>query len=223
MDGLKEWVRGLVLLVLLASCMELLLPMNAMKKYVRMTMGLLVVLAVTRPILGFLGHPVAVDAGLFSQQADSRLPTMNEILAQATAFREKNRNLALTEARTAVALEAAKAAKGVPGVADARAAVDLNETAGEMQVRQVTVTITPGAAGRVKKVEPVRPVPPAGSTGGAKGAVAGPPPVAGAREPSAEEQALAGAVRREVLSRLGLPADSGTVRILVEPTESTRR
>jgi stage III sporulation protein AF len=220
MDGLKDWVRGLVLLVLLGSCLELLLPMNSMKKYVRMALGLLIVLSTTRPIIGLLGQPVTVDAELFAAPPDKHLPTLREILDQAAQFRAKSRALAATEAQEGLATEAVRAAKAVPGVADARATVELGDSAGEVVVQRLTVTVVPGSAAGVRSVQPVapvRPAPPTGQTGGL------PPPETppGQRQLTEAEQKLAEAVRREVAARLGLKVDASVVRVLVESGPSS--
>lgn len=51
MATLTEWVRRLVLLVIVASFLELLAPENALKRYVRLAVGLLVLTAVLTPLL----------------------------------------------------------------------------------------------------------------------------------------------------------------------------
>ena len=214
MEFLKEWVRGLVMLVILASCLEMLLPMNAMKKYVRMTMGLLVVLAVIQPILSFMGQTVTVT-NLFPDDDRGSLPTISQIMSRAEQYREKNRTLALAQARTSLTVEAVQAARAVKGVADARADVLFTQEKGEIQVRSITVTITPGAGGSSgpAPVRPVKPVQPARPGADPASPAADIQPAA--RPPNAGEQAVADGVRREVTARLGLPA-SAAVTVLIE-------
>jgi stage III sporulation protein AF len=214
LDFLKEWVRGLVMLVILATCLEMMLPMTAMKKYVRMTMGLLVVLAVIQPMLGFMHQTVTVT-NLFPDDNGGNLPTIAQIMTKADQFREKNRTLALTEAQTRLTAEAVAAARSVKGVAGARADVQVELRQGEYQVRSVTVTITPGegAGHGPTAVRPVKPVQPVRS-----GAAAAAVPAAqsqSARAPAGPEQALAESVRHEVAARVGLPAQGG-VTVLIE-------
>lgn len=225
MDWLKQWVKDLVVLVLLAGCLELLLPMNSMKKYVRMTMGLLVMLAITRPLLSFLGQPVTVDTTLFTGDGKSHLPTMSQIMAQAEEFRQRNRTLALQEAQARLGAEAREAAASVEGVQDARATVTLEQTQSEFRIREVTVVITPGGRsgprGSIRPIEPIKPIEPV-KPGQEETPVVGAPPAA--REPSEADRELAGAVRREVAARLGIKADPGLIRVLVErQPESQRR
>jgi len=208
---MKEWVRGLVVLVLLASCLEMMLPMGSMKKYVKLTMGLMIVLATLKPVFGFLGQPVAVTAALFDEKPQAGLPTISEIMAKAAEFRQKNQALAAGEVSNGLAAEAARAARSVAGVADAEAEVDLAVDGGEVTIRAVTVRVTPGAPGTVLPVEPVSPV------GGGKVR-----PPAG-RQLTAAEQKLSDAVRREVAQRLGLEgAAAAQVRVVIEQSQGRK-
>lgn len=214
MAELKEWVRGLVMLVLLGSCLELLIPTNDMKKYVRMTMGLVVVLAVVSPIAAFLGRPLALQTMVLGEPTGPGLPTLNQIMGQAREFRERNQGLALQEARARLADEARQGALAVAGVSRARAEIALTPQGAEYQVTGLTVVITPGAKpGKVAPVAPVRPV------GTAENPTPAPPV-----EPTAAEAPLADAVRREVAARLGLNADSTLVQVRIDrPAPNPRR
>lgn len=212
MDFLKEWVRSLVMLVILASAMELLLPMNSMKKYVRMTLGLLVTLAVLQPAFTYLGKEVVVDTTLFVKEENDRLPSMGEIMTKAAEFRERNTELTLTEARARLAAEVRDAALAVDGVGEATGSVTLAMKEGLYVIREVTVTYRPGAApGAVRSVRPVRPVQVGEST-------PLPPEAIPAEGPVAE------AVRSAVALRLGLRPDPAIIRVLrMQEPESTRR
>lgn len=220
MDALKDWVRGLIMLMILASVLELLLPMNSMKKFVRMAMGLLIVLAVVRPVVGLLGQPVAVKTDLLVS-GGTTLPSMNQIMVEASRFRERNQALLLQEAERRLTAEARAAARQVEGVADARVTLRLAPQGadGESRVEGVTVVVTPGSHyGQVRPVEPVR-VAPAPDGPDSPGTT----PAAGQEEPPAEaDLALAEAVRREVAARLGL-SDGRLIQVLVDRPGQPRR
>jgi stage III sporulation protein AF len=209
-SGLTEWVRGLVMLVVLASCLELVLPMNSMKKYVRMTMGLLVVLAICRPVLSFLGHPVSIDMSILATPDSSRLPTLAQIMHDAEVFRSKNQTLVQQEAAQALSDEARQAALSVPRVADAKATVLLTQSGARFAIKSVTVVLVPGRGpGEIRPIEPVQ-IPAA--------------PAASDRPPNAGEATLANAVRNSVASRLGLDGDLSVVAILMQgESEPPRR
>ncbi len=54
METLSEWVRRLVLLVLVMSFLELLAPPNGLKRYVRLVVGFLVLTAVLAPLVALV-------------------------------------------------------------------------------------------------------------------------------------------------------------------------
>jgi len=53
MIQLGEWLKQIILIVILAVLTDLLLPTKAMQKYVRMVMGLVVIAAILQPIVPF--------------------------------------------------------------------------------------------------------------------------------------------------------------------------
>ncbi len=203
MTALKEWVRELTVLVILGTCLELLIPMGSMKKYIRMTMGLVVVLAVVSPIAAFLGRPVVVETLSLGEPNDGRLPSVNEIMVQARQFQERNQSQALEEARRSLGAEARAAAEGVSGVAEARAEITLQKRGEEYAITAVVVTVTPGSKpGAVKPVEPVK----SGATPSQQG---GTEP----REPLDAEAPMADAVRRAVAGKLGVEFQAVRVQL----------
>lgn|GEM_PF-1369902 len=217
MEALKEWVRTLAMLLILASCLELLVPMGGMKKYVRMAMGLLVMLCMINPLFAFLGKPVDLDPAVFAPQTEAHLPSLDEIMAEASRFREKNEALALEQTRRRLEEEAARAARSVEGVADARVEVALAAASRGYGLERITVVITPGRQGGVRPVWPVLPVQPGG----------GEEPVGAGRSqprpPQGSEEALAQQVRQEVAGVLGVAAGAAPIDVLVQPESASQR
>lgn len=218
MAALKEWVRGLVLLVVIASFLELLLPMSSMKRFVRMAMGLLIILGVVRPIVGLLGQSVAVNPTLLLSD-EPALPSMSQLMTEANRFQARNQKLLLQEAEERLGEEVRGAARKVSGVSDAQAEVRLVTDPGapEYRVEGVSVMLLLGSnRGEVRPVAPVRVVPGPGG----EGTATGPSPEASAL--SAEEAALAEAVRREVAAHLGL-SDAKLVQVQIDRPVQRRR
>jgi len=216
MAALTEWVRGLVLLVVLASLLEMLLPMGGMKRFVRLTMGLLIMLGIVRPILALLGGQVALDPGPWAEPA-AGLPSLSEIEQEAGRFRERTQALLLEELEERLRRTAQDAARSVDGVAAATASVEL--TSGPrmdtVEVERVTVTVLLGSRfGQVRPVAPVR----IGGEEQAAGDGSGPR----VRAPTPAEAPLAEAVRRRVAEQLGL-AGSDMVTVWIESAETAGR
>lgn len=53
MNALGEWLKQIVLVVVLAALSDLLLPTKAMQKYVRVVMGLAIIALILQPVLPF--------------------------------------------------------------------------------------------------------------------------------------------------------------------------
>lgn len=217
MAALKEWVRTLAMLIILATCLELLVPMGSMKKYVRLAMGLLMMLSMLNPLFDFLGQPVQLDPQAFVPQEGVQLPSISEIMTEAQRFREKNEALVLEETRVRLGEEAARAARSVEGVAAAQAEVELAAQAGSYSLERVKVIITPGDRTAIRPVQPVLPVLPG----------AGEEPVGAGRSqprpPDDAEAALAHRVAQEVAIRLGMTQGTAPIQVLIQPESTSQR
>lgn len=53
-EWLSDWIKQIVILVLIATFLDLLLPNNALERYVKLVMGLLIILAMLVPIFDLL-------------------------------------------------------------------------------------------------------------------------------------------------------------------------
>ncbi|MEW6523119.1 MAG: stage III sporulation protein AF [Bacillota bacterium] len=61
MDAIYQWARTVAMVVLFAAMVELLSPSEAMARYLRLVLGLVVVLAVMSPALTFLDRQWGPD------------------------------------------------------------------------------------------------------------------------------------------------------------------
>lgn len=78
MAYIGEWVKHIVLLILMATFLDLILPNSSMRKYVKLVVGFLLILLILSPILQ-----------LFKLDQDRLLLTIDQILEK------KNRPLTL--------------------------------------------------------------------------------------------------------------------------------
>lgn len=67
MEFFSEWITNIILFVLLAVIVELLLPQSAMQKYVKMVLGLLLILIILSPIMKLLSTDVDEWLHLFDK------------------------------------------------------------------------------------------------------------------------------------------------------------
>ncbi|HET7627504.1 MAG TPA: stage III sporulation protein AF [Bacillales bacterium] len=164
MDYLTEWIKGIILLILLAVVLELLLPNNSLQRYVRLVVGLLLLLALLNPVLSILDADVdewvekmtrrpAISG---SEMKNTIKNTKREIQASHRAYIEKQVAVQLKN-------EAEKEVHDRSRLHVAGVDVELMPTGEErpqMTIKWVKVTLSKDDTGNetTADIEPVEPV-----------------------------------------------------------------
>ncbi|MFZ3130513.1 MAG: stage III sporulation protein AF, partial [Desulfosporosinus sp.] len=76
MQTLQTLVRNLVVILLLATFLEMLLPNKSMRSFVQMVMGLFVISAVLAPITTVLHTPLEMEIPAWTATTPQDLPTI---------------------------------------------------------------------------------------------------------------------------------------------------
>lgn len=160
----RQWIANIIALIFLATLLELLLPRGSLQRFVRVVMGLLVMLAVLQPVFSLMAQGFGLDA--LRVATDDRGIDIDRILADAERLREQNSNLALEAYRRQVESSMEQRLVRLPGVRSAVCRVELATDAARRDIgaiAAVTVTVTPGeatttAGSATATVEPVKPV-----------------------------------------------------------------
>lgn len=150
------WVKDIILVVLFAAFMELLLPSSSMQRFIRVIMGLFIMLTILNPALDVIQNHIASGPELSAVTT-----TLN------TAVNSDNVTKSMTNERDKLSYELykkelAKQVRAivttVDGVADAKVAIDVN-TAGEGKmpgsIKNVTVYVKPGTTSDGQKITPI--------------------------------------------------------------------
>ena len=146
-----SWVKNIIFVVLFASFLELLLPSSNMQRFVRVIMGLFIMLAIITPVLDLVQHPVT----------PLQVPTLSTGSSNSTAILDEARSVVHGHEQLSIELYKKELAQqmqimitALEGVADARVVVEM-DTKAKGKVNSVLVYITPGVAGnkvQIKKV-----------------------------------------------------------------------
>lgn len=210
MEWLKQWVRELVMLVLLAGCLDLLVPMGSLKKYVRMVMGLLVMVSLINPILGLWRAEIRIDQVL--EQQSGRLPSIKEVQAEADRYRSRVEAQVSGQFRQQVESRAAEAARAISGIHEATVTAEVAIAADQTpSIASVRVYITPQrpAVAAVQPVEAVQRY--ADRCDGGDCKATGEMGPAGRPTPPQVDRDLAERVREAVAAALAVESDQVTV------------
>jgi stage III sporulation protein AF len=88
---LSEWLRGIVLIILLATFVDLLIPNNSLGRYVKVVVSLIILLTILSPVISFLKDDKAVNQALIQasgQEVDAH--SLNLILMNGAKMRSDN-------------------------------------------------------------------------------------------------------------------------------------
>lgn len=149
-----SWVKNIIFVVLFASFLEILLPNSSMQRFVRVIMGLFIMLAIITPVVDSVQKPLL----------PMQLPTSNgssadsvAILNDANNFVHGHEKLSVEVYKKELAQQMQVLIRALEGVADAKVLVDIeeNDDAIKGKITGVVVYITPGigvSKNQIKKV-----------------------------------------------------------------------
>ncbi len=152
METLRNLVKNLAVILLIATFLEMLLPKKSMRGYVQLVMGLFVISAVLSPISSLLKAPLALEIPAWSQAGQQDLPVL---AGQGTAIGQN----AVQEQYRKILINQIKAiAVGVSGVKDVKADIRfLGKQGGitdQPEIESVRITLLASK----QEIEPIKPV-----------------------------------------------------------------
>ncbi|WP_027363460.1 stage III sporulation protein AF [Desulfotruncus alcoholivorax] len=143
MDMIRELIKTIVVIVLLAVFIEMILPKGDMRRYVKMVMGLLVILAVVQTAAGALKLSVMKEVPQLKVNAEGEAPPLDDIIATGKKLSELNRNEAVEQYKQGIASQILTIARLNPGVNPAEVLVSLG---GELNdINEITIIFGPNA------------------------------------------------------------------------------
>lgn len=94
-EWIGDWLKQIILLVLVATFLDMILPSNALEKYVKLVMGLLIILAILSPIFKLLSEQLDLSSlAFFKDKTVTSIGTpsmlsLGEIEEQSNKLKEK--------------------------------------------------------------------------------------------------------------------------------------
>ena len=96
-EGLKEWVKNIVLIVLFANFIEMLLPNSKFRGYIRVVIGFFVILVIMVPIINLLNFQ---NQGWNFSLVNSNQASLEKILTAGNKLREQEQKQARSKYKT---------------------------------------------------------------------------------------------------------------------------
>ncbi len=92
MDGLIQWVKNLIFIILFTSLLEMFLPENNMRKYVRVVMGFFIITVLISPLMIVFRQDFSVIQDVIPENMINS-NNWDKIEAQGREIEESNQNL----------------------------------------------------------------------------------------------------------------------------------
>lgn len=122
-EAVSAWVKEIIYVVLFATFMEFILPESSMQKFVRVIIGLLIMLAIINPVVEYLQMKTPVK----------EIPALNTITDNRQFYNISNNNVVIERNRLAkekferdLSAQITATVKAIEGVKDAETKVYLN-------------------------------------------------------------------------------------------------
>ncbi|MCZ8520647.1 MULTISPECIES: stage III sporulation protein AF [Paenibacillus] len=186
MDWLSGWLKSVILVILLATFVDLLLPNATMQRYVKTVISLFLLLTLMQPLLSLFSGPGELDkrltAALFQSAGQGQgqpIESLPAIQQRAQALQRSREAEAHQVVRQQVADLMKRKLESTAGVKVRQIQVETAAgESGQAEIRSVSVTFAPqpvkpvggsdggggrgdeASAGAMKPVQPIQPVQP---------------------------------------------------------------
>ena len=141
MSALRELVRSLAVIIILTSFIEMVLPNSKMRNYVRLVLGLFVVVIILNPVLAFLGN--ADDFGTQAWVDPSQAEDLKNILKDAQEISAVSQQTVLEDYTAKIEQQIAAIVKLTPEINNAQVEVQLKQDNTQnpwSQIAEVVIT-----------------------------------------------------------------------------------
>lgn len=138
MQTLYAIVKNLMIIIVMASFLELLLPNGRIKPFVRFAVGLFVLIAILNPCLNWLFHEKKYEIGLWDYQLDENLT--EDVQAKGAQLQQdvKERRQAIIQEKVQGQINAVTSL--VAGVNDVQTEVDMKS---DGNIDKIELTVRP--------------------------------------------------------------------------------
>ncbi|NLT95896.1 MAG: stage III sporulation protein AF [Clostridia bacterium] len=158
LDALSDIVKNVAVIILLTTFLDMLLPNSSMQRFVKVIMGLFVMVAVLTPILNLFETDFELSAWQLVSLPEHKVET---VLAQGEQIIKLQEEQALTEYKDRLEKQMEALIKLVPNVAFVQCQTVLEpvEQIGALaRIEKVMIWVTPGQELSAQDIKPVEPV-----------------------------------------------------------------
>ncbi|WP_371369458.1 hypothetical protein SRRS_26190 [Sporomusa rhizae] len=147
-ESITLWIKSIIFVVLFASFLELLLPSNNMQRFVRVILGLFIMLAILNPVIGVIEKGLASDQlPALAARTENNLDL--NILSAANNVAGKREQIARDMYIRDLSKQIRATVLPIDGVADAKVTVSIDTESDQKsksigKIKNVVIYIEPG-------------------------------------------------------------------------------
>jgi len=165
METVRSLVQNIIVIVILAVFLEMLLPAGEMRRYIRLVMGMLVIMAVLQAAAGLVGNDFNLEMPDVFAAAEPPARRLDDILEEGANLFESQQQDALEQYKKGLAKQVAGLARlnGEARVAGVNVLVEENPRAPDYgRIKEIHLTLAALDTGKSSNgqdsgiVEPVR-------------------------------------------------------------------
>lgn len=154
MAEITAWVKSIVMVVLFATFLEFLLPASSMQRFVRVIMGLFIMLSILNPLINVLHSQILPEpVAVFGNPA--RATEIERVSQDASKGRSQ---LTHDMYRKDLAKQIRALVMAIEGIAEVRVAVDTNDEEGSKNIgaiKNIILYVQPGLTNTSSKIKKV--------------------------------------------------------------------
>ncbi|MGI6225443.1 MAG: stage III sporulation protein AF [Peptococcales bacterium] len=160
LQALSDIVKNVAIIILLTTFLDMLLPNTSMQRFIKVVMGLFVMLAILNPIVGLFKENYELSAWQLTSLPEQKVET---VLAQGEKIVKLQEEQALVEYISRIEKQIEALVKLVPGIGNVSCKVEgtsIRKTGAIAKIEKAIIWVTPEEnveSGKgVRPVEPVR-------------------------------------------------------------------
>lgn len=127
MSVLTELVRNIMLIIILTSFLDMIMPSHSMQRFVKVVMGLFVLIAILNPILNLINQGQEIEAFVW-QEEEFYESQFNSVLEQGENLQRVNREILWETYQQKIEKQMETLVLTVDGVEKAEVHVQLDQT-----------------------------------------------------------------------------------------------
>lgn len=121
LEYLKIWIKNIVVIMMLGLVLEVFIPRGDLKKYVKMVMGLFVILVMLQPLLKLVDY----NFSLATEVNIKNFPGKEEIITKGNLLKQENERMAIENYKLNLENQIKKIVETYNGIDNVRANVDV--------------------------------------------------------------------------------------------------